>query len=112
MIDALISAGDHAGCACLASAATPETCGAAIDVPDNDSCRLPLPTSVEIVGLPGAVMSGLRKLSPLCGPAEENDAVPVGTAGPVAIATANPSRRTSFAPSEVAVVTRPLRPRN
>src|SRR5205085_12442110 len=101
MMPALTSPGVHAGCACRTAAATPATCGDAIDVPDKDSCRLPLPTSVEMMGLPGAVTSGLSPLSPLRGPPEENDAVPVGCGVPLVTVIGMLSRSTSFAPSEV-----------
>ena len=58
------------GCACLTSAATPATCGAAIDVPDIAVALFPDPTSVEKMLTPGAVMSGLSQLSPVRGPLE------------------------------------------
>src|SRR6187455_2509033 len=92
MIAALIASGFHFGCACCTSAATPATCGEAIDVPDRDSCRLPLPEKVEIVGLPGAEISGFSTLSPLRGPPELNDATPEICDGAFAIVTLRPLR--------------------
>ncbi|HTT11172.1 MAG TPA: hypothetical protein VMG60_09805 [Burkholderiaceae bacterium] len=43
----LIAATFQFGCACRVSAATPATCGAAIDVPDKVSAPLPEPDAVE-----------------------------------------------------------------
>ena len=50
-----MSADDQVGCACTLSAATPATCGAAIDVPDSVAESLPVPTPAETVETPGAV---------------------------------------------------------
>src|SRR5438045_2999814 len=113
MIAALTSSGFHDGCACRTSAAVPATWGEAIDVPDNDSCRLPLPEKVEMVGLPGAEISGFRTLSPLRGPPELNEATPEICGVPVVIEMARPSRRTSLAPSDCGKLVKvPLTPKN
>src|SRR5258706_238585 len=68
------SSGSQVGCDCRASAATPLTCGVAIEVPERRTPRLPLPIAVERMLTPGAVTSGLRKLSRLRGPPEVNPA--------------------------------------
>src|SRR5438874_880012 len=60
----------HFGCACLVSAATPATCGQAIEVPESASGAKPVPDEVDTVATPGAVMLGLRKSSPWRGPPE------------------------------------------
>ena len=105
MIAALMSSGFHFGCACSTSAATPATCGEAIDVPDSDSCKLPLPRSVEMIGLPGAEISGFRLLSPLRGPPELNDAS-ARRSRRCLRRSRSPGRRAARAaqPSDVAVV--------
>src|SRR3954468_24922158 len=101
------------GCACRVSAATPVTCGAAIDVPDKVSAPLPEPDAVETIATPGAVMSGLSALSPVRGPADENDAklrkagFGICAAGPTATLVDAASRP----PSEVAVDARPRTPK-
>ncbi len=59
------------GCACLTSAAVPVTCGAAIEVPESLSAPMPVPIPAEKMLTPGAVMFGLRKLSPDLGPHDE-----------------------------------------
>src|SRR2546430_11299571 len=51
---AATSAASHAGCACMASAALPATCGAAIEVPDMNTPWLPVPMPVEKTLMPGA----------------------------------------------------------
>src|SRR5215468_2351099 len=65
------SAADQVGLACLTSAATPATCGVAIDVPDITAKPLPVPTPVETVDTPGAVIPGRNTLSPMRGPWDE-----------------------------------------
>ena len=62
------------GCACTDSAATPATCGAAIDVPERMDAPLPEPTAAEAIDTPGAATSGLMALSPERGPDELNEA--------------------------------------
>src|SRR5215831_2186462 len=62
------------GCAWRVSAATPATCGEAIDVPEMTAAWLPVPLPVEMMLTPGAVMSGFRKLSSERGPPELNEA--------------------------------------
>ena len=52
------------GCACTDSAATPATCGAAIDVPERMDAPLPESTAAEAIDTPGAATSGLMALSP------------------------------------------------
>src|ERR1700756_470633 len=71
------SPASHRGCACVARAALPATCGVAIDVPDSNSPWLPVPIAVEktLTPLtPGAVIFGFKCPSPTRGPAELNDA--------------------------------------
>src|SRR5687767_2368009 len=58
------------GCAWRTRAATPATCGEAIEVPESTYPLSPVPDAVETVLTPGAVMSGFRKLSPFRGPPE------------------------------------------
>src|SRR6187399_1696993 len=70
----LMSCTDHVGCAWRVSAATPATWGDAIEVPDRNLPPLPVPDAVEKMLRPGPVISGLRALSPVRGPPEENDA--------------------------------------
>ncbi len=55
-----------------ARAATPATCGDAMDVPEIVAGRLPVPTPAETMLTPGAETDGLRPLSPERGPPEEN----------------------------------------
>ncbi len=64
MTAALMSSTLQVGCAWRVSAATPATCGEAIEVPEMVAAPLPVPTPVETVETPGAVMFGLRPLSP------------------------------------------------
>ncbi len=47
IISALIFCGDQVGCSCRSSAATPEMCGAAIDVPLDDATPFPVPTAAD-----------------------------------------------------------------
>src|SRR4029077_1671026 len=54
----------------MAHAALPATCGAGMEVPDRNSPWLPVPTPVEKMLTPGAVMSGFRCPSPPRGPPE------------------------------------------
>src|SRR5207244_7671209 len=68
------SSGLHVEWACSARAATPVTCGAAIEVPESISESFPVPLAVEVMLTPGALRSGLRCPSPERGPAELNDA--------------------------------------
>ena len=58
------------GCACLTSAASPVTCGAAIEVPESLSAPMPVPMPAEKMLTPGAVMFGLSALVPVAGPHE------------------------------------------
>ena len=53
------------------SAATPATCGDAIEVPEIVAGPLPVPTPVETMDTPGPVMSGFNPLSPVRGPPDE-----------------------------------------
>lgn len=61
-------------CAWRVRAATPATCGDAIDVPESTAESLPVPTPTELMLTPGAETAGRRPLSPLRGPPEENEA--------------------------------------
>src|SRR5437879_11018015 len=65
------------GWAWRVSAATPATCGEAIEVPEIAAPALPVPMPVEMMLTPGAVTSGLRPLSPVRGPPEVKLANPV-----------------------------------
>src|SRR6266545_8302300 len=58
------------GCACFTSAATPATCGVAIDVPDSNNPWLPVPTAAEKTATPGAVTLGFSAESTCRGPPE------------------------------------------
>ena len=53
MIAALMSSTLQVGCACRVSAATPATCGEAIEVPEIVAGPLPVPTPVETTATPG-----------------------------------------------------------
>ena len=70
IITALISAGLQVGCSCRSSVATPETCGAAIDVPENWTDSLPVPTAAAAMLRPGAEMSGFRSCVRRDGPSD------------------------------------------
>src|SRR5690606_21532419 len=63
----------HDGCDCTARAATPATCGAAIEVPEMIAAPFPVPTPADEIDTPGAATSGLIALSPERGPPDEND---------------------------------------
>ena len=65
----------HVGCAWISSAATPATCGDAIDVPLRNSPPVPDPNSVEKILTPGALTSGLKCPSPPRGPVDEKVAI-------------------------------------
>src|SRR6266513_3736736 len=104
------------GCAWRVSAATPATCGEAIDVPDAAAPALPVPLAVEMMLTPGAVTSGLRPLSPPRGPPEVKLAKPVKfglvmDAAATVVAVPSAAAR-SFAPSDETVLAGPLTPRN
>src|SRR5215213_3207012 len=74
----LISAGDHVGCASLSRAATPATCGLAIDVPLSRSNDRPVSGETAArMSTPGAATSGLRMSPPalVLGPRDENSAM-------------------------------------
>ena len=75
-IAAASSLPDHVGWAWRAMAATPATCGDAMDVPERPPGLFPLPFSVEKMLTPGAVTFGLRKLSPFLGPPDVKLASP------------------------------------
>ena len=66
----MICAGDQLGCSWRSSVATPETCGAAIEVPENFTPWFPVPASVDWMSKPGAEMSGFRSLVSRAGPSE------------------------------------------
>jgi hypothetical protein len=55
MMADFIAAGDQSGCMALSSATMPDTCGAAIDVPDMISYELSFAAKMLA---PGAAMSG------------------------------------------------------
>src|SRR2546422_5146673 len=101
----------HVGWAWRVSAATPATCGDAIDVPESAAPALPVPMAVEMMLMPGAVTSGLRPLSPLRGPPEVKLAKPVKLgfvrdAAPTVVAVPSAAKR-SFAPSDDGFVNGP-----
>ena len=52
----------------------PATCGAAMEVPESTRTSLPVPMPAATMLTPGAVMSGLRALSPKRGPHDEKSA--------------------------------------
>ena len=70
MIAALTSAGDQPGCSATSNAATPATCGEAIDVPSKLTLPVPVPASAESIPNPGAEMSGLSALLVRLGPSD------------------------------------------
>src|SRR3954452_2674040 len=112
MIADLTAAGFHFGCACSTRAATPEMCGVAIDVPLMFSDSLPLPTSVDTMATPGAVMSGLSLASGVRGPVEENDAIGGIIGVPSVRLMVKPSRCTRATPSDVVPFAGPATPKN
>ena len=57
---ALICAGDHFGWSSRSRIAAPDTCGAAIEVPERFVPPSPVPTPADLMSKPGAEMSGLR----------------------------------------------------
>src|SRR5438309_1171936 len=63
MRDALTASALHDGCAWTTRAAAPEVCGAAIEVPLNETPPVPVPIAVETMLLPGAAISGFTALS-------------------------------------------------
>src|SRR3954469_22350551 len=69
-IAARIRSVSQPGCDCSVSAATPATCGEAMDVPEMNTPPDPIPTPVEKMLTPGPLKSGLRKPSPKRGPPE------------------------------------------
>ena len=68
MIAALTSFTDQFGWAAMTRAATPATCGVAMEVPESTSTPVPVPMPAATMLTPGAVTSGLRALSPKRGP--------------------------------------------
>src|SRR4051812_48748263 len=112
MMADLTAAGFHFGCACSTRAATPEMCGVAIEVPLRVSASLPLPTSVDTMATPGAVMSGLSLASGVRGPVEENEAIGGIIGTPSVRLMVSPSRATRAEPSDDALVTVPFTPKN
>jgi len=75
MIAALTCSFVQPGCACLINAATPATCGAAIEVPPIETPKFPLPISAAKMATPGAVISGFSLESNPRGPRDENVAI-------------------------------------
>ena len=67
---ALIWAGLQFGCSWRSRTATPETCGAAIEVPDRATASLPVPTAAASIADPGAEMSGFRSFVSRAGPSD------------------------------------------
>src|SRR5438552_654583 len=102
------------GCAWRVSAATPATCGEAIEVPEIVAAPLPEPTPVETMLTPGAVISGLRALSPPRGPPEVKSAkrLNAGFASVAGATAARPTPARSLPPSDAGLVGRPRTPRN
>src|SRR5260370_37937945 len=68
MIAALICAPVQGGCACLTSAAIPAVIGQAMEVPDMNAVRLPVPMPTDPALTPGAETSGFGAESGLRGP--------------------------------------------
>src|SRR2546421_6109272 len=80
MMADLMAIGDQVGCLLLMSAATPEMCGVAMEVPDSTSNAWPLwpgGATAARTSTPGALMSGLSRSPPLLrdGPADEKSAI-------------------------------------
>ena len=71
---AATASASHVGCAWIANAALPATCGVAMEVPEMKVPWLPVPIAVDSTLTPGALMSGLSTPSPMRGPPELNDA--------------------------------------
>ncbi len=71
MVD-LIRSPDQSGCCCLSSAATPTTCGVAIEVPVMDRWSA-VPALAAVMSTPGAVTSGFTPPVAV-GPRPENAA--------------------------------------
>jgi len=97
------------------SAATPDVCGAAIDVPDRTAAPLPVPMPVDRMLTPGAVTSGFSALSPVRGPADVKSANAryVGFGIDVGLmVTDAPSAARNLPESDAAFVNGPLAPRN
>ena len=114
-IAALMSSTVQDGCACRVSAATPATCGEAIEVPEIVAAPFPVPTPVETTATPGPEMSGFRPLSPVRGPPDEKLAKPLkfGFAIEDGVTVADwPSAARSRPPSDAGLVGRPRTPRN
>src|SRR5262245_58240353 len=74
----------QSGCRWSRSATAPETCGAAMLVPDSS---VQPPGTDESTSTPGAVTSGLRRCEMLVGPSEENEATLLRIGDAVAAAT-------------------------
>jgi hypothetical protein len=51
----MMEATRHVGCAWRVRAATPATCGEAIEVPEIVAGPLPVPTPVDTIATPGAL---------------------------------------------------------
>src|SRR6188474_1120865 len=86
-----------------------------MDVPELPPGRFPLPTSVEKMLTPGAVIHGFRKLSPVRGPPELKLARPekFGFETDVLLTVvSDPEAALSRFPSDPAVVARPRTPMN
>ena len=67
---ALIFAGDQFGWSWRSSTAAPDTCGAAIEVPESTAAPSPVPTPADVMSAPGAEMSGLRSFVIRAGPSD------------------------------------------
>ncbi len=89
----------------MTRAATPATCGVAIDVPESTRTSLPVPMPAATMLTPGAVTSGLRALSPKRGPQDEKLArslyVGLAIMPAEAMVTVSPLAASSAAPSAI-----------
>ena len=56
------------GYACRASAAAPDTCGVASELPVNHAPSLPVPILADWINSPGATISGFKRLCGEDGP--------------------------------------------
>ena len=75
MIKALILAGGQLGWSWRRRVATPDTCGVAIEVPENVIEPSPVPTAAEVMSFPGAETSGFRSFVMRAGPSEEKSVI-------------------------------------
>src|SRR5437764_1168073 len=86
-----------------------------LELPRLTECGDPAGSTCDTLLTPGAVTEGFSALSPLRGPADENDAKPRNPgfdSGAFVAVAVPPSASRSRAPSEVVPVGRPRTPKN